>query len=284
MATYEDWALLGIQPTTDEDAIRSAYARALQLVNAESDKGGFQALQQAYQRILARQPTDTGGPSPERQEQELDRFLDQLASLRHAGDIDAAIAAIDRLLVTGPPAAIEDALYRRVALQSSLSARLFGHLVARFNWRDAHSRIAQADPRQHSVFLARVAAEEWYQGLLARAAQPGQRVAACALARGGALPLPPGSLDKAQKAEANALMQSLWMHGDLLLERFDARALAALREAVEGPPPPAVTAGTSAAQPAPGPDPASARSPAPRGILGRTAAFLRGMTGRKKPL
>lgn len=291
MATYEDWALLGIEPTTDEDAIRSAYARALQSVDPESDTGGFQALQEAYQRILARQATDTGGAAPEPHEQELDSFLDQLAALRHAGDIDAAIAAIDRLSVNRPPgdpapATIADALFQRVALQRSLSARLFGHLVTRFNWRDAQSPVARLNPHQHSVLLARVAAEDWYQGLLARAAQPGQRVAACAVARGGALPLPPEGLDKDQKAEARALLQSLWVYGDLLLERFDARSLAALRDALEGAPPPAVAAGTSAAQPASRPPPVSAGSPSQqvavsKGVLGRSAAFLKRMAGFK---
>ncbi len=161
--------------------------------------------------------------------------------MREAGNIAAAIHLIDELFATRWPddpvlAATGDALFQTVAGQRSLSARLFCHLVMRFDWRDARGRAAEADPQRHSVILARVAAEDWYQQLLTQAAQPAQLIAACAVARGGVLRLPRAGLDERQKDEAMALMNALWQHGDFLLERFDARSLAVLREAVEGPP------------------------------------------------
>lgn len=264
MATLEDWALLAIEPTTDADAIRHAYARALKSVDSERDPGGFQALRQAYERILAQQarPAEKARPAPADLQAQADAFLGQLTALRHAGDIDAAIAAVDQLFVARRPgdpllAAVGDALFRTVALQTSLSARLFCHLVERFEWRDASGPAARAAPEPHSVLLARVAAEDWYQDLLNQAARPGERVAACLVSRSGALPLPPAVLDKAQKEQARALMRTLREHGQFLLERFDARALAALREAVEGPP-------LVVAPPAP-----RVPSRAPRASLGR---------------
>jgi hypothetical protein len=174
-------------------------------------------------------------------EEEVHTFLSRLTALREAGDTAAAIRLIDEPFATRRPddpvlAATGDALFQTVASQPSLSARLFCHLVMRFDWRDARGRAAEADPQRHSIILARVAAEDWYQALLTQAAQPGQLVAACAVARGAMLPLPQAGLDEHQKDEARALMDALGQHGDFLLERFDARSLAGLREAVEGPP------------------------------------------------
>jgi hypothetical protein len=241
MATNEDWAQLGIAPTTDAQAIRRAYTRALKTVKPDSDPTGFQALRQAYERILSRQAAPTTALASDDHAAEIGGFLSKLAALRYAGDIDAAIGAIEGLFATRQPGdpvldGIGDALFQTMALERSLSVRLFCHLVERFDWRDASGRAAEADPQQHSILLARVAAEDWYQELLTQAAKPGEIVAACAVARGGVLPLASGGLDKPHKEEAKVLMNALWERGEFLLERFDARTLAALRAAVEGPP------------------------------------------------
>lgn len=172
---------------------------------------------------------------------ETSAFVGELIALRLAGDIDGAIAAVDRLFTDRRPgdrllAQISEALFRTMALERSLSARLFCHLVARFNWRDARNPVALAYPEEHAILLGRLAAEDWYRGLRTRAAQPGNWIAAYAVARGGDRPLPPQPFDEAQKQEAQAILVALWEHEGFLLERFDAQTLAALREKIEGPP------------------------------------------------
>lgn len=243
MTLDDDWTLLGLEPTTDEGQIRTAYARALRSVAAHSDPAGAQALRQAYDqayaRLLAGRTTQRSALTAEHAEQGGD-FLRELAAFRCAGDVDGAISAIDRLFADRPPddrllAHVGHRLFRTMALQKTLSARLFSHMVTRFGWRDARSRMALAYPAEHSVLLARVAAEDWHQKLLTQAAQPDGWIAAYVLARGGA-PLLARPFNEAQQHEAQALLTELWKHGEFLLERFDGRNLAALREKIEGPP------------------------------------------------
>lgn len=231
MATNGNWAI------ADIETIRRAYGRTLKTIKPESDPAGFQALLRAFERIPAQRETTATAP----EDVAIRAFVARLTAFRHAGDIDAAIAAIEELFATRLPGdrvleGIGDALFETAALDPSLSVRLFRHLTGRFDWCNARSRAAKASPLRHSLLLARVAAEDWHQELLARAAKPGDVGAACVVARGGVLPLPPGGLDKAAKKRVKALMGALIGREAFLLERFDARTLAALREAVEGPP------------------------------------------------
>lgn len=57
------WAVLGIAPSTDERAIRSAYARALKAIDVDRDAAGFIALRSAYDAALAAARGSTGGAS-----------------------------------------------------------------------------------------------------------------------------------------------------------------------------------------------------------------------------
>ncbi len=50
------WQELGIEPTTDAKAIRSAYARRLKALDPERDPAAFQRLRQAYEAALASAP------------------------------------------------------------------------------------------------------------------------------------------------------------------------------------------------------------------------------------
>ena len=243
MDIQEHWHRLGIALTTDPAEIRRAYARRLRTVNPESDPDGFQALRHSLETLMSLQ-SHTPAAATDQQAEALGlagAFERQLAALRHAGNTQAAIALVDRLFANHPPGhpvitAVDTLLFRGTALERTRSPGLFMHLVARFDWRDASGPAAQADPQRHSVLLARVAAEDWYSALVADAARPGAVVQATVLARNLQAILPPGALDKDQKEAARVLMAALLDMGQFLLDRFDARSLAILREAVEGPP------------------------------------------------
>ncbi len=232
------WAILGLNPTTDQAEVRRAYARALKAIDPARDPQAFQALRDALETVTAGLQAQ---PAPDEAglEQEASAFVDQLRALRRAGDIQGATALVDRLFAEQRPGSrlveiIGLMLFQTMALEVSLSSELFRHLVERFDWRDATGPAAQADPERHSVLLARVAAEDWYESLAA-SAKAGNVVATAALAPPSGQAKPP-ALDDAGKQEATAVMGRLMEWDRFLLQRFDARSLAALREAVEGPP------------------------------------------------
>ena len=232
------WARLGLVPTTDPAEVRRAYARVLKTIDAARHPEAFQALREALETVTATLQSQAA-PDDAGLEQEAAPFVDQLRALRQAADTRGAIALVDHLFAEQRPGArlieiVGLTLFRTMALETSLSPALFRHLVDRFDWRDASGPAAQADPERHSILLARVAAEDWYQSL-EDAAQAGNIVAATALVH-PAGPVKPPMLDDAVKQEAAALMGQLMNWDQFLLQRFDARSLAALREAVEGPP------------------------------------------------
>ena len=55
------WEILGIEPTTDEGAIRKAYARELKLHRPDKDPQGYQQLREAFDeaRRYANDAADT---------------------------------------------------------------------------------------------------------------------------------------------------------------------------------------------------------------------------------
>lgn len=229
----------GNEATADVEAIRRAFGRTLKTIRPDSGPAGFQALLRACERVTAQRTTEVTDPTPEALA--IHAFVGRLTAFRHAGDIDAAIAAIEGLFASRQPGdrvleGVGDALLETTALDPSLSARLFRLLAERFEWRNPSGRAAKADPLRYSLLLARATAEDWHHELLFRAAKPGNLAAACIVAGGGVLPLPPGGLDKPGRKKLRGLMGALRKHGAFLLERFDARTLAAVREVVDGPP------------------------------------------------
>ncbi|GHD01851.1 hypothetical protein [Novosphingobium pokkalii] len=62
------WRRLGIEPTTDQGAIRRAYADALRAMDVDADVAGFAALRDARDTVLAwarQQPKDAAREAPE---------------------------------------------------------------------------------------------------------------------------------------------------------------------------------------------------------------------------
>lgn len=47
----DDWALLGIEPTTELAVIKKAYALRLKVTRPDDDADAYQALRGAYERL-----------------------------------------------------------------------------------------------------------------------------------------------------------------------------------------------------------------------------------------
>lgn len=264
--TAHDWATLGIAPTADLDAVRRGYRERLRSTGPERDPEGFQALRQAYERLLAHlQQAQAGAPAnggtaPAEDAADAARaFVDRLGALRATGDGDAARAWAAQALGRHLPGsaaldAIEDLLLGEVALDTRLSPPLFRMLAARFDWHDIQGRAARMDAERHAAVLDRIAAEEWMEGLHDAAASGDRAVRVAAL-----LVAPPGRaaallsaapLDADERQQVRRQFEALLAHAYFVLTRFDGATLALLREAVEGPPL------VADAPPAPAPGPA----------------------------
>lgn len=163
-------------------------------------------------------------------------LLQDVLALRRAGDTAGAIALVDRCLAgpehgAGLSPDVECGLFRMAALDLSLDPALFRHLVDHFGWWDPAGRAARADPEAHAALLDRLAAEDWFATLQSAAHRPGDPA-------GIVLGRPAAPLDAAGKQAAREIIARLLHWGDILLDRLDGEDLAALREAVEGPPQP----------------------------------------------
>ncbi len=237
-----DWATLGIAPTTDADELRRAYRARLKVVKPESDPEGFQALRQAYERLLdSLQHVQAGQESGDASAAAED-FVDALQALRHAGDGAGALSLARTTLQAQQPGsaeleAIEDALMDQVAFDRCTAPPLFLLLVDHFDWRDIQGRVARADPERHAALLDRIGAEDWITALQ-QAAAAGEQVPSLMLApysKALAL-LKAGGLQAGGAAEVRTRFDELLTHASFVLMRFDAATLALVREAVEGPP------------------------------------------------
>ncbi len=238
-----DWNTLGLEPTGDLDAIKRAYRARLRETPPERDPEGFQRLRAAYEAIMAAIGTPPAGmaaapPTEDADAAATEVFAMRLVALRAAGDEAGAIAAVDAELARHRPGsaaymALEDEILDSTGLSRNLSQGLFRHLVARFDWGDANGRAARAEPERHAILADRIAAEDWYDALGREEGIGRALVAPDAAAARRTLPSP---LDAEGKARVRALFDELGDHAMFVGHRFHAGVLAAVREAVEGPP------------------------------------------------
>ena len=167
------WIRLGIEPTTDENLIRTAYRARLPEHHPETDPEGFQALRTAYEKALrlAREKEEEQPSTfdeydeyeePEQRAIEVPQtFLDFCALLDDPvrrfdySAWQAFIRALDQL----PLDALDDlswGLYHRLAASGPLSYRCARLLAERMAWDQQLLDLAFDDAQSVEAFLQRI--------------------------------------------------------------------------------------------------------------------------------
>jgi len=203
------WDELGIAPCEDPKAIRRAYAAQLKRLDPDRDPDAFARLRQAYERALdasrhggdapafARQdasPTSDAGSAaselatrasarPALEEDDIrDRaLLIALDAALREGNAREAIALYCRAAATGalPLAQASDRVERLLAValdDTALSGADFRHLI-RIVGLDASRARAPVSSALRARALARLAAEDWYDDVLAKAQRKRGKIA-----------------------------------------------------------------------------------------------------------
>ncbi len=214
------WHELGIEPTSDPNAIRSAYARRLKNIDSDRDPEAFQRLRQAFEAAFASLERDEqsdvrptiapramspprGVSLAETTENEphlaepvglpdVDTHpvlgaLDRALTERDAG---RALALLDEAVAKGfvpltPDEGFIDRLLDVVVAGASLPADTFSRLMRTFGWDAYLDAVSMAAPPSIARAIERLGAAAWFAHLLAdaRTCRFGARVKDGAAAR-----------------------------------------------------------------------------------------------------
>jgi hypothetical protein len=161
----DHWAVLGIAPTTDEDAVRRAYAARVK--QAKSDPQAFMAVRAAYEAIL----NGKGGrraAAPQQRTIPLegalhpDAFGKALVEVLGDPDENRTRSFLRQHLSLTLPlqiaAAYEIVAIRRVGDVPGLSLAHLQFLQEAFAWGDLTHNLAKVEPQAYSSFLKRASA------------------------------------------------------------------------------------------------------------------------------
>ena len=184
------WTELGIDPTQDSAAIKSAYAARLKVTRPDENPEGFQRLRAAYSAALrsagqssavavpSLEPAETGErkrlpdnpPKPGAAEalSERDEAIKSLRRIFSAGNGEAAVAAIDdaiarQILPIDLELQFTNALIDILYSDRSIAARHLLELAKRFGWYDVPDQLRGHNSRAEQRLCARIDAELWIE-------------------------------------------------------------------------------------------------------------------------
>jgi hypothetical protein len=181
------WDILEIAPTTDETAIRRAYAALLKRVRPDDDPEGFRRLRGAYEAAL--RGTATRAPPPPKQPVEpaatpvpagetsaapvAPSAEQRVAALIRRGDLQEAgtlllTARGENTLALAPWMRLSDMLAARLAQDTAIPASQVERIATAFGWCGPGAQPATSIVQ---TLLRRIDAERWIATVRANAAK-----------------------------------------------------------------------------------------------------------------